>query len=1654
MKKLSTHWCRLLCSNCLTWVTVAVLSLLYTQHGLAQETNLTCNAAANTNWVNTPFSLTQTNSGSHWDNPGRAVDNSTTNFAGTDNGIFSFSDRWLRAADLTNDYNASGTETYYVGFRVGTGVAFAGDVTIRTYLNGSQQDTYTRSSYVGLLGTGEEIGFLTRLAFDAIEVRVSGTGDFRAYHPVLRRFCAGTPVSSATCNTPIALNFPAYPVVIDDNNTGIAGGTVSLGTVANPDRAISTDPTDYATLSMLLSVNGGSVNLAVKDLVTTYPSGTFVGFDIENTGLLSIGLLGAIEVTGLLNGTAVAGQVATGNNLLLSAGVASSSGRQTIGFVTTAPINGIKISIKSGLLDANLLGATRVYSAVFKRFCAATPGLVCNTPTLVRNPTYPVFVNAANTGYSGAVSANSGVQNTANLVDDDVTNYASIVLPVGAAVNASLSVKDQITEYPAGTFAGFDIENTALIGVDALSGIKIETYNNGVPTSESVASGSLASVTSSILSGTGRQTIGFVASVPFDEVKLTVQQTGVDLGTIRVYGAVLTKFSADCPVPDLACNTLIPVANPTHPVYVSGRNTGFTSALCAGCTINNSERAVDSDLSNYASIVLTANALGTASFAVANAIDTYQAGSFAGFHIETPTLVSADVIGSATISLYNNGTLVQAASPSVLLAGVTANLLTSGPNSQTVGIVATVPFDEVKITFNQVATVNLGTVRIYNAIVQKSCSNTIACNNTYFLNRPTFPVVIDAAKTGASGIASVGLGNAVINEPWNVVSASTSDFASIKNNVSGVASVSLAVVDPVNTFPTGTFAGFTVKRVTNLVTLELLNALTVTTYLDGVQQESRTGSTGLLDLTLILQIFGTTASDFVNVGFITTKPFDEVKLTVGSLAGVAALSGSIDVYGAFIDTRTSSGDGLACAINTNPDFAVTNKNVPVAGSVRTNDIVPTGTTYGPTPTLISGPSGATPTWTLTSSGSFTFTSATPGVYVYSIPVCTTVTNCVSEKLTITVLDPTVNTNNPVANPDIVSMTGAPTATTAVTINVRANDGPGNPGGTLGSPSVVSGPTNGTATVVGGNVQYKPANGFYGTDVFTYQVCETPNQGSPLCSTATVTITVKAPNSANTTLVADDYVSTFQGLPVSGNVSTNDSDPEGNTQTVATQNTTIPGKGTFVLTSTGSFTFTPTAGSTGPVDFTYTVSDNGLPSVSASGTLHILVNPFNPNPDFSVSNVGVPTTGSVRTNDIVPVGNTYGTPVSVTQPAGSSPTLTLTSTGSYTFTSATPGVYVYSVPVCATATYCVSQSLTITVLDPNVTTNKPVVNPDFALIIGSPTAPTPVNINVKANDGPGNTGGTLGDPTIAQNPSNGTASIVGGNVQYTPNAGFYGVDVLTYQVCEPGSSTNCATAAVTITVQAPGGPTVVSINDDYVSTSGGTPATGNVLNNDLGNNLNVSNTGTTITSSGTLVITNTGSFTFTPAPGVTGPSAFTYTACDAAGTCGSATIHVLVNQAFPDLTPSITMPSNIFTTSGNNTSKNFLVGIYELLGQPTSSGSVVVSITVPTGYSIAYDNSRANIDVINNVGGTTNYSVANTKWTVTGTALAGRRLTLTMKPGEFIPASGNSLLGFTITRNGANSGNTSVITVNVNDDISKSYDSVPLNNIIFRIIIAQ
>ncbi|GAB3738422.1 endonuclease/exonuclease/phosphatase family protein [Spirosoma lituiforme] len=150
---------------------------------------------------------------------------------------------------------------------------------------------------------------------------------------------------------------------------------------------------------------------------------------------------------------------------------------------------------------------------------------------------------------------------------------------------------------------------------------------------------------------------------------------------------------------------------------------------------------------------------------------------------------------------------------------------------------------------------------------------------------------------------------------------------------------------------------------------------------------------------------------------------------------------------------------------------------------------------------------------------------------------------------------------------------------------------------------------------------------------------------------------------------------------------------------------------------------------------------------------------------------------------------------------------------------------------------------------------------------------------------------------------------------------------------------------------------------------------------------------------------------------------------------------------PDLSPIIRLPQANFTASGDDAVRNFIVELTEYGGQATSSGNIVITITAPLGYSLDYDNSRTTINVS---GGTTNpVPVTNTNWSITSGASGSRQLSLTIKAGQAISALSTATLGFTITRTSASSASTSNLTINVNDDATKTYDGNSTNNIFVR-----
>lgn len=375
-------------------------------------------------------------------------------------------------------------------------------------------------------------------------------------------------------------------------------------------------------------------------------------------------------------------------------------------------------------------------------------------------------------------------------------------------------------------------------------------------------------------------------------------------------------------------------------------------------------------------------------------------------------------------------------------------------------------------------------------------------------------------------------------------------------------------------------------------------------------------------------------------------------------------------------------------------------------------------------------------------------------------------------------------------------------------------------------------------------------------------------------------------------------------------------PDGAAVTIGVplQLTYAPTGGNFSITS-GNATVTSTGVLTptgpGAIVVRYTVAGACEPNYKEVTIAADRVK-IDANDDFNAGLVNKPIPGNVKQNDGGVNNPKYGTSPSLKgSPTGSNPQITMNNDGSYSFVTDKPGIYTYDVTVCADGgtTNCLTTQLVITVTNPGESTSNPGANkPHADLDLGTTKVNTPITLDIRQNDGPGNYGKTLDKPTITGGPKNGTAEIdpSTGELIYTPNPGFTGKDTVYYQVCEVAPPTgNCATAMAIITVvpetvSAAGGPhNTTSATDDYAWTPRNTAVSGNVKTNDVdieGNTTTVTTTGTTtIAGVGTLVLNSNGSYTFTPDPNFTGTVDFPYTICDN-GTpqaCDNASLHIVV-----------------------------------------------------------------------------------------------------------------------------------------------------------------
>lgn len=252
------------------------------------------------------------------------------------------------------------------------------------------------------------------------------------------------------------------------------------------------------------------------------------------------------------------------------------------------------------------------------------------------------------------------------------------------------------------------------------------------------------------------------------------------------------------------------------------------------------------------------------------------------------------------------------------------------------------------------------------------------------------------------------------------------------------------------------------------------------------------------------------------------------------------------------------------------------------------------------------------------------------------------------------------------------------------------------------------------------------------------------------------------------------------------------------------------------------------------------------------------------PDTTSTPSGTAKSIAVLTNDVNYYGNTNAIQ-SVTTPQYGTASIVgnnilYTPNGSYVGTD--------------TLTYTIKDNstneTTTTTVRINVTRIAPKINHDAA----STNSGTAVTIAVGANDTDAQ--GQMGAPTVTTNPKNGTFTINGNSIVYTPSAGFYGKDSLIYSrsnissdPCVPVLS-DTAIVRITINNQPP------VAGNDIVTTFGCTPIDINVKNNDSdpeGTPLTINIV--TQPSNGTLTINGNGTIRYTPNNAFIGSDGFSY-----------------------------------------------------------------------------------------------------------------------------------------------------------------------------------
>ena len=486
-----------------------------------------------------------------------------------------------------------------------------------------------------------------------------------------------------------------------------------------------------------------------------------------------------------------------------------------------------------------------------------------------------------------------------------------------------------------------------------------------------------------------------------------------------------------------------------------------------------------------------------------------------------------------------------------------------------------------------------------------------------------------------------------------------------------------------------------------------------------------------------------------------------------------------------------------------------------------------------------------------------------------------------------------------------------------------------------------------------------------TGVISGTIDRSASQSGPY----TVTVTATDPAGASTSTqftwnvanpapsAVDDSATTAEDTAISGNVLTNDSDPDGdplsvtqftiNGTTYNAGDTASLTEGQLTLNSDGSWTFQPAANYNGPVPaVSYTVSDGE--GGTATATLNITVTPAN---DAPVVTTPVADQSSQDADTVsLDVSGAFSDP--------DGDTLTYSASGLPAGLSIDPATGVISGTIDRSASQSGPYTVTVTATDPAGASTSTqftwnVANPAPSAVDDSATTAedTAISGNVLTNDSDPD-----GDPlSVTQFTINGTTYNAGdtasltegqltlnsdGSWTFQPAANYNGpVPAVSYTVSDGEGGTATATLNITVT-PVNDGPVVLSDDDVAVSEEG---LSGGITDN-TGDPTDTTNSAT---ATGTLVFSDPDSSTFTLS--LTGPTSQVTSGGEVLNWSWDAASRTLTGGNSAGAVMTVTLAAPVATGNGQYQA-DYTVTLHQPLDHPVNSTEDVLDI--PFGYTVS------------------------------------------------------------------------------------------------------